>query len=169
MKIFLDINTNVMRTSLGGAAIRLLRLYRGNVLPLEVVLMDGNQQVTSTILLDGVSLKLAIAGYTRGSEVLIEQDSFSLSGEIATGTVDLSADALTDYFDSFVPSNAAQWLFKMEIQAVNDAGSFRQTYYSGQIVICREVISFSVHAPQAITDNSGTSITDNGGTDVTTN
>jgi hypothetical protein len=169
MKIFLDINTGVMRSTLGGATIRLLRMYRGNVLPLDVVLMDGNQQVTSTILVDGINLKLGIAGYTRGSQPVVEQDSFSVTGEVATGVVDLTGSDLEDYFDTLVPASAAQWLFKMEIQVENSAGSFRQTYFNGQICIAREVLPVTTHTPQAITDNSGTPIEDNAGTPITSN
>ena len=169
MKLFVDINTGTIRTSISSSPIRLLRLYRGNVLPLSLVLVDGSTIVTSDTIIDSISLQLAIAGFTRGAQPLVEQDEFTLAGEVATGSLDLSGDDLADYFTDIVPANTPQWMFKMEIQAVSASGSFRQTFYSGQAIIVREILPFNPITVQAITDNDGNVITDNEGGAITDN
>ena len=138
VKLFIDINTGEVRRTLAGEPINALRFFHNDILPLEITLTDAGVAVTSQYLTAGRAMEIALHGFSFGQGPIVSATTSSLTGEVATLTLDLTATELADHFADKVAANAVETQLHFEVQ-VTEPGTYRQTFHQSRASVARDL------------------------------
>lgn len=137
MKLFLDIITGEFRNTLNGARLPAVKFCAGDVIPLEITLVEGRTNVTATALASG-TLRGSIKGFPLAS-VSIADVSLTLSTDKAVGEFDLSGVGVSNYLSSNVPASSSLGECVFEVQI--EKGSTKETVSQSRSLIARDLVT----------------------------
>lgn len=138
MKLFLDITTGEFRKTLNGARLPAVKFCAGDIVPMEITLVEGRTNVTAAALTGGGILRCSIKGFPL-SAVSIANTTLSLSTDKATGQFDLSGAEITNYLSSNVPASSVIGECVLEVQI--EAGSSKETVSQARSLIARDLVT----------------------------
>lgn len=139
MKIYVDVVSGKLLRYPNGPDAAALLFTSKDVLPFEVVFLDGAGPVTSTVLAGGATLKVGIKARPGASALLAFTSAFTVNDEVASGTLSLATAQVAAFFLSNVASGASggQAVLEVEVSAADE--STRETFIQHPCVIRREI------------------------------
>lgn len=143
MRLYIDINTGQLKRNVDGAVLGPLQLYLKNILPLELVFIDGTESVTTEVLADAALLKVGIKAQPGAASLLALASNYVLNGEVAVLTLNLNTTELVNYFSANVTKGAQAANLFLEIQVTSADESTTETYHQSKCVVNRNVNSAS--------------------------
>jgi hypothetical protein len=148
VRLYIDIESGEIRRDLGAAALTGLVFYQGNRVPLEIVFMSGDTEVTSDILTGGATLQVGILSARSGGDVLALTDSYTLVGEVASATLALATAEMEAEFAT-VPTEWREIESWFEVAVTSGDETTRQTFAQIASRIRRNTIG-DAEAPEEI-------------------
>lgn len=140
VRLYIDIESGEVRRDLGAAALTGIVFFQGNRVPLELVFMRGDEEVTSDILTGGAVLQVGLRSARPGVGVLALADFYSLDGEVASTILSLATVAIVDELAT-VPADWREVEAWFEVVVTSADETTRQTFAQLAARVRREAIN----------------------------
>lgn len=125
--LFIDTDTGEVARTITGPKLTSLVLTLGDIPDLAIRFVTAGSLVTSTILASAAVMRTGIRAFP-GTEILARAITHSLSGEVATASLGLNTEELSDFFDDNIASGVRNAVLIFEVEVTNAAGTKRLTH-----------------------------------------
>lgn len=139
MKIYVDITTGEIRRTLNGLPVQQLHFHQNDILALQIVLVDGTDEVTAAQLAGGKTLDVSLNYYPLPSNIIARGEAPTISGDLYTISLDLSASAIGTFLTDKVPASSQSVPTVFEIQLRTVAGSLVETIHQSRALLFRDM------------------------------